>query len=88
LKLATLKDGTRDGRLLVVSRDLGTACPADGIASTLQEALDGWERIASRLSELSDGLNRGGVPGAFAFDPRRAMAPLPRAYQWADGSVY
>ena len=88
MKLATLKDGTRDGRLHVVSRDLGTAYPADGIARSLQEALDGWERIASRLSELSDRLNRGGVPGAFAFDPRRAMAPLPRAYQWADGSVY
>lgn len=87
MKLASLKSG-RDGRLIVVSRDLRWAVAADGIAPTLQRALDEWERASPRLQELSDALNAGRVAGAFAFDPRQCASPLPRAYQWADGSAY
>ena len=85
MKLATLKDGTRDGQLAVVSRDLKTAHLADGIALTMQRALDDWNFIAPQLDELYQQLNAGRAPRSFDFDPRRCMAPLPRAYQWADG---
>jgi fumarylacetoacetate (FAA) hydrolase len=88
MKLATLKDGTRDGQLAVVSRDLKTAHLADGIALTLQRALDDWNFIAPQLEELYEQLNAGRAPRSFGFDPKRCMAPLPRAYQWADGSAY
>ncbi|MBC7413319.1 MAG: fumarylacetoacetate hydrolase family protein [Herminiimonas sp.] len=88
MKLATLKDGTRDGQLAVVSRDLKTAVLADGIAPTLQRALDDWAFIAPQLEDLSAQLNDGNAHRSFAFDPARCMAPLPRAYQWADGSAY
>ena len=88
MKLATLKDGTRDGQLAVVSHDLKTAVLADGIAPTLQRALDDWAFIAPQLDDLYAQLNDGGAHRSFAFDPARCMAPLPRAYQWADGSAY
>lgn len=88
MKLATLKDGTRDGQLAVVSRDLKTAHIADGIALTLQRALDDWSFIAPQLEELYAQLNAGKAHRPFDFDPKRCMAPLPRAYQWADGSAY
>ncbi|OGA89792.1 MAG: hypothetical protein A3G27_10630 [Betaproteobacteria bacterium RIFCSPLOWO2_12_FULL_66_14] len=88
MKLATLKDGSRDGRLVVVSRDLSTAAGAQAVAPTLQRALDDWERTAPALGELSSKLDRGAAADAFPFDPRRAAAPLPRAYQFADGSGY
>ncbi|WP_420474050.1 fumarylacetoacetate hydrolase family protein [Noviherbaspirillum sp. ST9] len=88
MKLATLKDGTRDGQLAVVSRDLKTAHIADGIALTLQRALDDWGFIAPQLEELYVQLNAGKAHRPFDFDPKRCMAPLPRAYQWADGSAY
>jgi len=88
MKLATIKDGTRDGQLAVVSRDLKLAHIADGIAPTLQAALDDWSFIAPQLAELSDALNEGRTRRHFDFDPARCMAPLPRAYQWADGSAY
>ena len=88
MKLATLKDGTRDGQLVVVSRDLKTAHIADGIALTLQRALDDWSFIAPQLEQLYDQLNAGRAHRPFDFDPKRCMAPLPRAYQWADGSAY
>jgi fumarylacetoacetate (FAA) hydrolase len=88
MKLATLKDGTRDGQLMVVSRDLKTAHIADGIAPTLQAALDDWDFIAPQLDELYRQLNAGEARRPFDFDPARCMAPLPRAYQWADGSAY
>ena len=88
MKLATLKDGTRDGQLAVVSRDLKTAHIADGIALTLQRALDDWAFIAPQLQELYEQLNAGKAHRPFDFDPKRCMAPLPRAYQWADGSAY
>jgi fumarylacetoacetate (FAA) hydrolase len=88
MKLATLKDGTRDGQLVVVSRDLRTAAIADSIVATLQRALDDWAFYAPQLLDLYDGLNQGRARHAFAFDPKACMAPLPRAFQWADGSAY
>jgi fumarylacetoacetate (FAA) hydrolase len=88
MKLATLKDGSRDGQLVVVSRDLTMAHHAVGIASRLQNALDDWAFIAPQLDDLYQAVNEGRARHAFAFDPRMAMAPLPRAYQWADGSAY
>lgn len=88
MKLATLNDGTRDGQLAVVSRDLKTAHLADGIAPTLQAALDDWRFIAPQLAALYDQLNAGRGQRSFDFDPAQCMAPLPRAYQWADGSAY
>ncbi|AVR98179.1 fumarylacetoacetate hydrolase family protein [Pseudoduganella armeniaca] len=88
MKLATLNDGTRDGQLAVVARDLKTAVVADGIAPTLQRALDDWAFIAPQLDQLSRQLNDGKARRTFEFEPRRCMAPLPRAFQWADGSAY
>ena len=88
MKLATLKDGTRDGQLIVVSRDLKTAQIADGIAATLQHALDDWNFIAPQLNEVYERLNAGRGINSFDFEPQKCMAPLPRAYQWADGSSY
>ena len=88
MKLATLKDGTRDGQLAVVSRDLKTVAIADAVAPTLQRALDDWQFMAPQLAELYEQLNAGRALRAFDFDARHCMAPLPRAYQWADGSSY
>ena len=88
MKLATIKDATRDGQLAVVSRDLKTAAIADGIAGTLQRVMDDWAFHAPQLQDLYDALNQGKARHAFEFDPFRCMAPLPRAYQWADGSAY
>jgi fumarylacetoacetate (FAA) hydrolase len=88
MKLATYKDGSRDGQLVVVSRDLTTAHYATGIADRLQQVLDDWNFHAPQLQDLYETLNGGKARHAFAFDPRQCMAPLPRAYQWADGSAY
>ncbi len=88
MKLATLKDGSRDGILAVVSRDLASAHFATGIASTMQQLLDDWNFISPQLEDLYATLNGGKARHAFAFDPRHCMAPLPRAFQWADGSAY
>jgi fumarylacetoacetate (FAA) hydrolase len=88
MKLATLNDGTRDGQLAVVARDLKTAHLADGIAPTMQAALDDWAFISPQLAELYQMLNSGRAARSFDFDPANCMAPLPRAYQWADGSAY
>jgi fumarylacetoacetate (FAA) hydrolase len=88
MKLATYKDGSRDGQLVVVSRDLSLAHYASGIAGRLQQVLDDWNFLSPQLEELSQTLNHGKARHAFAFDPRLCMAPLPRAYQWADGSAY
>jgi len=88
MKLATYKDGSRDGQLVVVSRDLATAHYATGIAGKLQQALDDWGFIAPQLQDLYEALNAGKARHAFPFEPERCMAPLPRAYQWADGSAY
>ena len=88
MKLATLKDGSRDGQLAVVSRDLSSAHFATGIATTLQQVLDDWNFRSPPLEDLYATLNGGKARHAFAFDPRQCMAPLPRAFQWADGSAY
>ena len=85
MKLASLKDG-RDGRLVLVSRDLTLAVEVPRIAPTLQVALDDWDDIAPKLQEVFERLNakRDGI----AFRPEMCASPLPRAYQWADGSAY
>ena len=88
MKLATRKNGSRDGQLMVVARNLKTAVLADAIAPTLQRALDDWHCIGPQLEALSVLLNAGMAVHSFAFDPTVCMAPLPRAYQWADGSAY
>jgi fumarylacetoacetate (FAA) hydrolase len=88
MKLATYKDGSRDGQLVVVSRDLTLAHYASGVATRLQQVLDDWNFLSPQLEELSQTLNHGRARHAFAFDPRLCMAPLPRAYQWADGSAF
>ena len=88
MKLATYKDGSRDGQLVVVSRDLSTAHYATGIANKLQQVLDDWNFISPQLQDLYDTLNSGKARHAFPFEPVQCMAPLPRAYQWADGSAF
>jgi fumarylacetoacetate (FAA) hydrolase len=87
MKLATLKNGTRDGKLVLVSRDLTRMTDATFLAPTLQAALDDWRRIAPHLEALAESLEHGAVP-AERFHEHDAMSPLPRAYQWADGSAY
>ena len=88
MKLATLKDDSRDGTLALVSCDLARAIAVPEIAPTLQAALDEWSVVAPHLEKLYAQLNEGKATGAAAFDPRQAHSPLPRAYQWADGSAY
>ena len=88
MKLATRNDHTRDGRLVVVSRDLTQCVAVPEIARTLQAALDHWAAAEPGLNAISTELNAGRMPDAEPFDPAHAMAPLPRAYQWADGSAY
>jgi fumarylacetoacetate (FAA) hydrolase len=88
MKLATLKDGTHHGRLIVVSRDLKTAVAAGASAPSLLQALEQWAERAPGLQALYDKLNTAGVTGAFALDPTRLSAPLPRAAQWLDGSAF
>lgn len=88
MKLASLRDGTRDGCLVVVSRDQQHAVRASGIARTLQEALDYWSASCPLLQQLAIALDAGQAAGSFAFDAHACMAPLPRAQQWIDGSAY
>ncbi len=88
MKLATLKQGGRDGTLVVVSRDLGQCCAVPHIATTLQAALDGWAQAEAPLREVYAKLNAGQAEGARPFSPVECHAPLPRAYQWLDGSAY
>ncbi len=88
MKLASYKDGSRDGQLVVVSRDLGTAHYATGIATRMQQLLDDWNFLSPQLEDLSAALNHGKARHAFPFDPKMCMAPLPRATQWVDGSAY
>ena len=88
MKLASLKEGGRDGTLVVVSSDLKRAVRAPGIAATLQAALDNWATIAPQLEEIAASLAAGTVPGEFEFDAAAVAAPLPRAYHWVDGSAY
>ncbi len=87
MKVASLKSG-RDGKLLLVSRDLSRAVEVADIAVTLQQALDNWATLSQALEERYGKLNANNVEGAFPFDPADCAAPLPRAYHWADGSAY
>ena len=88
MKLASLKDGGRDGTLVVVSRDMTRATAVPDIASTLQQALDYWSLTAPKLATVYRELQEGKVGIAFDFDPQLVDAPLPRGYHWADGSAY
>ena len=87
MKLATLKNGTRDGKLIVVTRDLTRYTDASYLVPTLQAAIDNWARIAPHLEALAESLEHGSVPSE-RFHEHDAHSPLPRAYQWADGSAY
>ena len=87
MKLATLRDGSRDGRLLVVRRDGEAGAPAPDAWPTLQRALDDWEAAEPELRALADQLDRGAIDGV-PIDPLRLGAPLPRAYEWIDGSAF
>ena len=88
MKLGSLKEGGRDGTLVVVSRDLSRAVQATGIAPTLQRALEDWSNLAPRLNALYDALNDDSADGAFDLDVAKLAAPLPRAYEFVDGSAY
>ena len=88
MKLATLRDGSLDGQLLLVSRDGQRAVRAGAIAPSLIEALRRWDEVQAPLGELYAALNAGSAPGAFHFDPTACTAPLPRAPQWLDGSAF
>ncbi|MEW5836616.1 MAG: fumarylacetoacetate hydrolase family protein [Pseudomonadota bacterium] len=88
MKLGSLKEGGRDGTLIVVSRDLTHAARATGIAPTLQAALDDWHNAAPRLNALYDEVNAGTAEGRFPLDLNALAAPLPRAYEFVDGSAY
>lgn len=88
MKLATLKDPARDGRLVVVSHDLTHCVAVPEIAPTLQAALDDWDACQTALRAAYDRLNSGHDAAARPFDPAACHSPLPRAYQWADGSAY
>ena len=87
MKLATLDDGSRDGKLVIVTRDLTRCMSVPDIAPTLQAALDDWAKTAPQLAALAADLEAG-HGNATAFDQEAAHSPLPRAYQWADGSAY
>jgi fumarylacetoacetate (FAA) hydrolase len=87
VKLATLRDGSRDGRLLIVRRDGEAAAPSPDAWPTLQRVLDDWDAAEPQLRELADQLDRGAIDG-LPVDPNRLGAPLPRAYEWVDGSAF
>ncbi|USD42376.1 fumarylacetoacetate hydrolase family protein [Vibrio sp. SCSIO 43135] len=88
MKLATLKNGTRDGVLVVVSKDLSKCVAVAEIAGTMQQALDNWQQTKPLLEEVYLGLNEGILLQEMPFDQAKCESPLPRAYQWADGSAY
>ncbi len=87
MKLASMNDGNRDGQLVIVSKDLSQYVPAGSVVGTMQGALDGWAMLKPGLEEISEKLNLGMIKGE-VFDQEGASSPLPRAYQWADGSGY
>ena len=87
MKLASLNDGSKDGQLIVVSKDLTKFISATDIAPTMQNAMDNWENIFDELNMLSKNLNSGKI-NSIEFEPKNVLSPLPRAYQWADGSAY
>ena len=88
MKLASIKSASRDGTLIVVSRDLTHAVEVPGIAASLQAAIEDWETKAPELEAVYAKLNAGELSAAFELDPVTLESPLPRAYQWADGSAY
>ncbi|QQX81862.1 fumarylacetoacetate hydrolase family protein [Shewanella sp. KX20019] len=88
MKLASYDNGRRDGQLMLVSRDLTKAVAVPAIAHTLQQLLDSWDLLNPQLVELYDALNEGLMDNAVVFDEAKCLSPLPRAYQWADGSAY
>ena len=88
MKFATYRDGSRDGKLVVVSRDLARAVAVPEIATTLQFALDNWDAVAPKLQEVYIALNNDKLSDDIAFNEKECVSPLPRAYQWADGSAY
>lgn len=88
MKLASLRDGSRDGQLMVVTTDLARALPVPHIATTLQAALDQWPAVAPKLEEAAAQLRDGRAPGSIPFRATDVLAPLPRAYHWVDGSAY
>ncbi|MBN67252.1 MAG: 2-keto-4-pentenoate hydratase, partial [Rickettsiales bacterium] len=88
MKLASLKEGGRDGTLVVVSKNLQRAVRVPSVARTMQQALDSWETIAPELENIYTALNEGAVADAFELDMAALASPLPRAYQWIDGSAY
>jgi fumarylacetoacetate (FAA) hydrolase len=88
VKLATLKDGSRDGHLVIVARNLSRAVSARPIVRTLQDALDRWRHVEGPLRARSDSLNAGHIEGTIQFSAKACAAPLPRAYHWCDGSAF
>ncbi|MDB2387436.1 fumarylacetoacetate hydrolase family protein [Shewanella sp.] len=88
MKLASYDNGRRDGQLMLVSRDLTQAVAVPAIAHTMQQLLDAWDLLNPQLVELYDALNQGLMDNAVEFDEAKCLSPLPRAYQWADGSAY
>ncbi|HBN87823.1 MAG TPA: 2-keto-4-pentenoate hydratase, partial [Rheinheimera sp.] len=88
MKLASLKNGSRDGLLVVVSRDLSRCVAVPVVAATMQQLLDNWAQLSVKLEEVYLALNSGKVDGEMAFEQAQCESPLPRAYQWADGSAY
>lgn len=88
MKLATIRNSSRDGHLVVVSRNLSRAVVVPDLCQTMQQALDRWQDLRQPLEEIYQALNRGAIDGSFAFDLQQARSPLPRAYQWIDGSAY
>jgi len=88
MKLATMRDGSPDGRLLVVSRDLRSALRADAVVMSLREAMETWDQVEAGLQRLADSLNRGDAPDAFALPLRELGPPMPRSWQWLDASAF
>lgn len=88
MKLATLKNNTRDGQLVVVSRTLDKAVAVEEIAQTLQQVLDHWQELSPKLAQVYQALNAGEITETFKFSQAQCESPLPRAYQWADASAY
>ncbi|WP_299791066.1 fumarylacetoacetate hydrolase family protein [uncultured Shewanella sp.] len=88
MKLASYNNGRRDGQLMLVSKDLSKAVAVPAIANTMQQLLDAWELLQPQLQELYEALNDGLIDSAVDFDEAQCLSPLPRAYQWADGSAY
>ncbi len=88
MKFATRKNGSRDGELLVVSRDLKSAVIASSVAPTLQALLDNWDELSLKAEVIYAAVNNGSAENTFEFDQSQMESPLPRAYQWADGSAY